>query len=645
MQPLLIWLPILGVALLLARIGRFSPAASLAATPCGIAVLLYAALLAGSPHPCGVMIFYGGTAALAAFLAMAAANKAGCRRLLKQFVSPALVIPIAISIWFRLVHHSTELGFLDEFNYWGLQAYDLIYRDLYRPVDALFIHYVPFSATLLYLMGRFLDEGESALALMQAAFLLSALPLVLARFSWRRIVPALGTSFAYLVAISCFGSLMHVMNDSLQAVLAAGAVLLFVQPPNSLCRRDKWLAFPLFFALGVVKPSSLLMALSAFAACLSAEQLAKRLAGRGRSKSIRRRPGGVFFCLALLAVSFAAGASWRIYVGINGFPQRAEHSRLTVANAVRFFRGDATDLERRIEKSFVAEYKTRASHKLSTGPAFVPLWPGVTGELSVRQWIWAFLLFGAALAPALKKNSRLRFAGGYGAFWLGFWIWLAAHLLGYLFVFSTHEALEAASFARYMSSYLLALALLCVGGCAALVLERRSVRRWVGWAALILCFGYMYAFENAWPTAMPAPRVRNMDTSQREFLLRHVEHGAKVWIVLQDPKRRTELEWDALYVASVWRFLLLRNDVIFNRWDWMRGKPDYARDVWSAGLGAKGWSRVLREDGYDYVFLYEPDRDFLRLCAGLFAPGTKPGDRLFRVAPDGADGVGLFPVR
>ena len=167
-------------------------------------------------------------------------------------------------------------------------------------------------------------------------------------------------------------------------------------------------------------------------------ELKKYLILKNRSGTVRR----IFVLICPLLFVLAAKYSWSLYLSATGTPSSGA-TGITLAGISTLFSGSspAYRLET-VSNFFSALLKTPLS--------------GYLLKLTFAAWFAVLAALGAVLAAFIcKKEERRRFTVSAVLVLLGSLVFAAFLLLLYLFGFSEYEAVNLASFERYISTYML----------------------------------------------------------------------------------------------------------------------------------------------------------------------------------------------
>ena len=257
---------------------------------------------------------------------------------------------------------------------------------------------------------------------------------------------------------------------------------------------------------------------------------------------------------------------------------------------------------------------------------------GAAGSLPFLAWPLAFCLLMAA-AGCIARAPRM---AGLAAAALGVTAVFAAGLLySYLFVFDPIEAVYLASVYRYLDSCVMLLAL--TGALAAGVACCRAKAGWQA-APLAVCLAWAGLFPlGPAVQAVAETPVLAAESRQERILSRRAaariralgQEAPRVWVITANDGGAAQgrIEYDLLPLQLPAQASILMADP-------PEGAP------WAREISAEEWSRELAE-GFDYVYIYCPEDQFVRDYLAVFEPGSQSHvtvDQMFRVIPQ-ADGT------
>ncbi len=511
--------------------------------------------------------------------------------LLKQFCTPATIAFILWSVLLYFANRGRMFYDWDEFSHWGLAAKALFVKgDLYCRFPELmnFPSYPPGMALLQYfyvkIPGCFAEDAVLFASSQFAAALMAAGLSTVRWCNWKIYLPYI--LLVWLIPLAFFEFFYSVYVDGILAMLLAFALYLLLSARKFNLQRIVMLSVTLCF-MTLVKPSGSGLAIMVLAVTALANI---------------RRP--LNFLLPLTAV-VAGNLSWKILVKINHCP-------------VKFSGADITPVS--ICKAFFFNQPEHAH--------------AVIGAWSIRLLpVLALLLTLAATAFFLSKQCRKNTAmqkalKSYSAIVPSFGIIFAVTMLiYYIFDFAVYEALQLASFERYMATVTLSgtMLLLFLGVNALVRLRRRRTYFKITVVILLLIplFSWRTVGEN-WKHI--ATRSYCYLRGPQELMLQQLNTA-------RQPEEKLALL--AQGSPGTEAFILRYNAFGYaESVPWSVGKAKYKGDIWSEPIPPAEYSQMLA--GTTWLYVHRADDEFRRDYAGLFAnPAGIYDARLYKRRPDG----------
>lgn len=636
--------------------------------------LLYLAALAGVMHACAVALFWGGLAAAALVLGWGLARHG---QPWQGFFTPGATLFVLACLGYHLAFPDVTMQLWDEFSHWGVMTKELLVTNqLPGPHGAvMFKDYPPGVNLLHYFAAVNTTPGEAGYY--QGHFLLLAAPLAVffAPLTWRRpwwIAATLLMSAALVVTLSVF--VCTIMVDVVLGLfLGAG---LFLALRRHLGHPEVALLAPVLFALPIIKATGSLFAwmiiclilLNSLAAWLSQRQLARAAQATETTASgpaqatpalpLGRKPLALALALALLvAAPLASGLSWKHRLVELGITASFKTQKIGLGTALKAFSSRADDKQKLIRHNFgqallsqsLSNYVVEENRSLMAwlhqhwGLPLEGLVPG----LGLVPWLG---LLGLLILAGFVRHRQAPWPGAMARLWGLVLVFGAFYLVGlvllYMFSFSEFEGPRLASYGRYVNTMLIPLALIAWGlalpGHDDPPQDQRlaGTRRWLTAACLGLFTLLLLTQAPSWP-GMPkwlakgdASEDRARITPLVEVLRQNVPTDKRVFVVYQNSSGRN--------------FHIIRYEIAprpTNKWFFSLGRPYFKGDVWTEPMDAAGLAKMLRDEGFDYLFLGHSDAQFWQTFGSLFSPGTRQDlDIVFKVVPNGDQGVILVPA-
>lgn len=325
------------------------------------------------------------------------------------------------------------------------------------------------------------------------------------------------------------------------------------------------------------------------------------------SRKTRGSLNRIFTVSCPLILIFTAKYSWVIYLNATGTP----------ASAGMLFGGSYPEYGLKVVNSFI--------YALANNPL-----TGGTLKVSFVQWIAVFILAGAVfIALFCRKGEKGRYVFYLSGVLLFLLVYAGILLLAYLYNFSEYEALNLASFNRYVSTYVLgALAIFS----ALILIKEKDVR--YKWKKCISGLMILLILYTANLTSVDKVTDLEYESAKNTQITRSLYSDEQVIENFLDP------EQDKLYFISAgdkgfdyWVTRYTFTPVKINdNFSWSLGKPYFDGDIWTKDESPEDWSKVL-EDGYTYVYIFKTNAAFSAEYGILFEGGTNSvtNDTLYSV--------------
>ena len=548
--------------------------------------------------------------------------RGGLGDLRRFLLTPGAVVMLAAFVWALLSFRAHMLYEPDEFSHWGTVLRNMMHFDAIpagvKEANITYTDYPPATMLFAYFWTRLsggFNEGDPqrAMNIMILAFLLPAMRAQ----RWKRWGSALCMACALFVLPTLFNSGAYY---TIYADVVLGCVFFHALYAWFFTPRDRGgvlLTGGSLFLLPLIKEAGwglCLIALAVMAADLAGE---RRRAGP--------RHGRAFGALA--AAAMAGGLSWKAFLAVHQ-TRRVWTLPAGFTEILDVLLGRAPSHRMRTVENFFLS--------LTDAELF-----GQGGVLRLSLLLW-LLLLGVLAALALSRAgepNRTRWRRM--ALWLlaGLGAYLLSLLYTFLFLFRNYEGESLFSFARYLSSYLIALA----GLSLALASETLGpVLRRSGQSVELLALAAVMlvanpgtlleravitrewdeaVYESRMSAAAPPEAAQMLDAqTDRVYLVSQNDEGHRYFL--------RAFEWAPLRLqarADGW-WLMPSEQAVEQTGDW------YAR-TFSTVKTPQEWADELIEGGYTHVYLDRIDPAFAAAYAGLFqSPEEIEADTLFEVA-------------
>lgn len=537
----------------------------------------------------------------------------GTTKKLNYILTPALLI---FTLFFVFSWQSNSLRLLsswDEFSHWGLTAKNMFYLDVlgssskattyfkgYPPATALFQYFWSklygsfaegnlFRATnilnfsLLLPLFNIQRKNRSVASYLLLVLILTMLPVAFyATFYSNTYVDAtLGLLFSYIL-YTYFTSELTDGFSKVNIVLATSVLVL-------------------------TKASGMGLAVIAFLIILI-------------DYTVFRRKESLVKCLKFLVPYFMtillANQSWKLFLKLTKSKIAWDTSLVNLTNIFKLLKGEGQPYQYQTYESFI--------HKIMGEPFSPRLF-----NMTVFFWMAVSVMLSLYILHIAKSTEAYyRIKLSIIGIQVGALIYCLSLLVLYLYTYSVYEALNLASFDRYISTYLLGLFVYLIGLLIYYydqTMEYKTHKR-----QLLITFFSLLLFTNVDAFAstffvnginkkkitemrnqfIPVEKARNEieDKNSRVYFISQNTNGLDYWI--------------ARFTFTP----LAINDNI----TWSLGEKYDEKDQWTKDISIKEWSNQLKSD-FDYVFIYRSDDAFKEKYGDLFKGGLIEVNTLYKV--------------
>ena len=585
----------------------------------GMIAAAYAAALAGILPFVGFLPWAAGLAG-AVFLAISIVRRRW-NELADILGGTLLFFAAGLALWWLC--RGCALVDWDDFSHWGYALKVMFCTDGLYTAPGYgdgFASYPPASTLWQYLTLHAAGAGyREDIALWANTLLSAALLLAAVKAMHKRRVGVKLAAYAllWIILFQLYPRGVTMLGvDLLLGMVTAAVLLLEFLPERS--RVTPWLEVLGCFVLCLIKSTGFGLALLAVLA----------VAVRRFVLFWRRKKAGDARLLPLvtpavmLAAVLAAHLSWTIHLSLMGVPERwrTDEPLIPAVWAFITFRGPAYRFE--VFRLFFRELFTAFSY----GWAVKFPWVG---------WAVGALILGAIAFFLSEKQERGAVCAGVCAALGVAVVFTGSLLFTYLFLFSPSEAVLLASITRYLNT----VCVVMVSAGAAFAFTALSRRRLPSRLAAVLCVALLAVLSGQ-------PKCLTEAFSQASLHAAETNHEAYLY-------RRAALRIRSLGVESPRLFLITAYDsglaqlrIAYELLPWtlpphgtMLMTENSESVPGAVGCTWQEWRQQLL-DGYDYVYIYCPETQFVREFLPVFEDESQVVvDRMFRVIQTDADAV------
>lgn len=585
----------------------------------GMIAAAYAAALAGALPLAGLLPWAAGLAGAVCLTVSLVRRR--WDELLDRLGGTLLFLLAGLALWWLC--RGCALVDWDDFSHWGYALKVMFCTDGLYTAPGYgdgFASYPPAGTLWQYLVLRAAGAGYREDIALWAHTLFSASMLLAAvkAMHKRRIgVKIVSYALLWIVLFQLYPRGVTMLGVDLLLGMVTAAVLLAEFLPER-SRVTPWLEVLGCFVLCLVKSTGFGLALLATGAV--ALHRIVLFAKRKRAGDARLLP--LVTPAVMLAAVLAAQFSWKIHLSLMGVAERwrTDEPLIPAVWAFITFRGPAYRFE--VFRLFFRELFTAFSY----GWAVKFPWVG---------WAAGALLLGAAAFFLSEKDERKTVCAGVGAALGVAAVFTGSLLFTYLFLFHPSEAVLLASISRYLNTA----CVVTIASGAAFAFTALSRRRLPSRLAAVLCVALLTLLSGQ-------PECLTDAFSQAPLHAAETNHEAYLY-------RRAALRIRSLGVESPRLFLITAYDsgltqlrVSYELLPWtlpphgtMLMTENSESVPGAVGCTWQEWRQQLL-DGYDYVYVYCPEPQFIREFLPVFEDESQVVvDRMFRVIQTDADGI------
>lgn len=234
-------------------------------------------------------------------------------------------------------------------------------------------------------------------------------------------------------------------------------------------------------------------------------------------------------------------------------------------------------------------------------------------KLNIYAVFGLLLLIIISVYTCVDNNKRT-FKICFGIMFLGNIFYVILMVVLYMFKFSEYEALNLASYSRYMSIYLNSIFIASV-----LTLLNNSSSNKINIVTIKMCiivllfvpFNRFFSGYNEINNTIIASYSYNQSATNIKNLLGNKKK--KIYFVVQN---------DNGYIYWRLKFACRENlkgiNVGYETQSWSLGEPYYDGDIWTLNLSSDNWLNLLLDNDFEYVYLYKIDDIFKNKYNNLF---------------------------
>lgn len=539
--------------------------------------------------------------AIVAFvLALIRGNKDGSvKQLFAGLVSPAAVIFwVLITVSYSLTR-AMQFHSWDEFSHWGTVAKAFFIFDSlspYNPADLAFRSYPPAVSIFQYFVNKVSFgwfEGNVFWAYQILIF--AALVPFAAKLVWRKPLAVAIAGLAFLVTpLMFFAAYSQVYVDPILGVLFGYSFALVATSDLRTWATKLQLSVALA-VLVLSKDSGLFLA-----AIVLVYYLVRQVQTRQFTLENLKRPTGLLAILAPVLPLVAANLSWSLLLSSQKI-EKAFSQPLQASSIFDAFGGGGPAYFEQIRTNF--------------GQAFLSKPIGET--LSSIAIIIIFTLVLVAIFPLRIRDdeSKLGFTPAITLI-VGGVLYTVGLMVLYFFRFGEYEAVNLASFSRYLGTYWAGVAVFITAMLVSAMGQKQDKNLLVAASAGWLVFAMVVAPISNFFTLASNPGASSQQLRSQfaplaqQAQMAGIEKGSKVWIIAQHTSG---------FEYWIYRYMILQAHV--NQGSWSIGTKSGDGDMWTTEMDQAEWAKQLGD--YEFVVFLSANETFMNEFGGIFKDQTQ----------------------
>ena len=239
------------------------------------------------------------------------------------------------------------------------------------------------------------------------------------------------------------------------------------------------------------------------------------------------------------------------------------------------------------------------------------------------------IIFSMLIYKNEKKDEKKKSFFGFLTMYLGEFLYLLLMVILYILMFSEYEALNLASFGRYIGIYLIAILYFLV-----FITIFRSIEQKKYTSLIVILFilllninipNTLSNFKNYKKNNYKTQMIRKDYIKSANYIRKKIGKNKKYkfYIIVQNSSGLDK--WILRYEI---RDILKEINEGFN---WSLGEKYDDDDIWTLDISKKEFKSILFKEKYDYVFLYRVDKKFINRYGSIFDYKNIKSGQLYKV--------------
>lgn len=484
---------------------------------------------------------------------------------------------------FNIIHYGRVLYNFDEFSHWGDVVKAMYTIDAFSTSPSsmsAFQSYPPAMALFQYLWVKLAGSFNESLLFIcfNVVGVCLFLPFISTIKSKKEYF--LGTILLLICPMMLFDNFYHALYIDAMVGLFFGFIILKI-----IKEKDYSFEFCInislaLFILVLLKDVGFFFALISIIVLIIDLFKKKKI----KIKDINKYKKFLFMLLICFISVLFAKESWNLCIKLSD-ANVSFGDKIDFLVLVKILTGQIIDYRREVISNFISALYSKTI---------------VTGIINldfIRLSILLFILFRFFLTKKDIDNKTL------SVLYSGLVIYTIGLCILYLFRFIPYEAVNLASFSRYLSIYLVGMLFII---CVLVVSDYKKV------LILLLVFMMFIPYSgivNIFSSLTDAKTNRNNYLNAVNYIDKHVTKDEKVYVLVQNSGG---FEYWNL------RFLLRPRAINHYYFTWSIGTKYNDEDIWTLDTNSSEWFKTLQEEKFDYVYIYKCDEKFIDEFGELF---------------------------
>ena len=513
------------------------------------------------------------------------------------FLVPGLLVYFVLFVWLWYINRARVFSSWDEFSHWGLVVKNMDFFDWFgnHPDSSVsFRGYPPAMALWQYFIGKLYGGFAESHVYQATGWFIAALCMpTISRLKWKDTLKAIFI-VCFLLAVPMIFNASYIVLLYVDVIL--GILMGYVLYCGFYAEKKDcfyWINIvAVLCILSLAKASGYFLAL-ATAVILIANEWINEEGRRNLKENIN--------LLMCLVIPTASKLSWSFYLSQTETREAWDTSSMTLKSIINLFAGKREAYQSQTIFNFLNALGEKDFNSY-------------TFNMHYMSWlVVCIILFYVLIKISKSKKQVLIYAVGS---LIGLLIYTAGLMFLYIFTYSEYEAVNLASFQRYLSTYFVAMGYF-IAGVLFTELHRKATFEKTG---LLLAGGILFLFlpVNAiWDITILYSIPVNAAVSQRQ---KYVE----ILPYLEGLDYQRERVQYIVQNTSGFGYLNLRYLAAPIRSagsGWSLGKPYSQNDMYTQDVSVKEWLDTLENqtaDGNAYVYLYKIDDAFIEQYKDAF---------------------------